>query len=421
MASTLYVSRSVAAIRKASVLPLEERIAALRSAGMSFLTGMLEGISSETYQLLVSRVSGLPISAVRQATRSVARAAEQAYLSTRQGCPQGATSDWRDSLTRYGQGVWTRKGEVFAVHAAGNHPGVHAVWLEAVALGYRVAVRPSRREPFTPHRLVAALREAGFGEDRVILLPTDHSAADDVLRAADFGMVYGGDEVIAKYRPNCRVLPQGPGRSKILVAGDKDWREYVDMIVDSVSSQGGTACINTTSVFVEGDPRPLAETVAAHLARIPSLPPEDESAVLPTQPLEAARRIDAYLRSKARGATPLLGGDSIVDELPGGGAVLRPSVHLVADPDAPQIGVELPFPCVWFAPWTTEDGVRPLRNTLVLSAITDNPKLLDALLAEPTISNLYIGAHPTHWLEPGMPHDSYLSDFLMRTKAVIRD
>jgi len=28
---------------------------------------------------------------------------------------------------------------------------------------------------------------------------------------------------------------------------------------------------------------------------------------------------------------------------------------------------------------------------------------------------------PTSWLAPGVPHDSYLSDFLMRSKAVIRD
>ena len=51
--------------------------------------------------------------------------------------------------------------EVFAVHASGNSPGVHGLWLQALALGYRVAIRPSRREPFTGHRLISALRQAG--------------------------------------------------------------------------------------------------------------------------------------------------------------------------------------------------------------------------------------------------------------------
>ncbi len=45
---------------------------------------------------------------------------------------------------------------------------------------------------------------------------------------------------------------------------------------------------------------------------------------------------------------------------------------------------------------------------------------MDALVAEPTISNVYVGDHPTYWIEPGIPHDGYLAEFLMRTKAVIR-
>lgn len=65
------------------------------------------------------------------------------------------------------------------------------------------------------------------------------------------------------------------------------------------------------------------------------------------------------------------------------------------------------------------DGIAPLHDTLVLSPLTHDDVLLDALLAEPTIANLYIGDHPTCWMAPGVPHDSYLSDFLMRSKAVI--
>ncbi len=74
---------------------------------------------------------------------------------------------------------------------------------------------------------------------------------------------------------------------------------------------------------------------------------------------------------------------------------------------------------MWVAPWNRTDGIAPLRDTLVLSALTRDGALLDALLAEPTIANVYIGDHPTHWMAPGVPHDSYLSDFLMRSKAVV--
>ncbi|HTI20213.1 MAG TPA: aldehyde dehydrogenase, partial [Kutzneria sp.] len=61
-----------------------------------------------------------------------------------------------------------------------------------------------------------------------------------------------------------------------------------------------------------------------------------------------------------------------------------------------------------------------LRDTLVLTAMTRDEALIADLLAEPTIANLYVGDRPTHYFHPHLPHDSYLTDFLMRTKAVAR-
>jgi hypothetical protein len=65
--------------------------------------------------------------------------------------------------------------------------------------------------------------------------------------------------------------------------------------------------------------------------------------------------------------------------------------------------------------------MAPLRGTLILGALTHDDELFDQLVAEPTISNVYRGDHPTHWIEPGVPHDGFLGEFLMRSKTVIRD
>jgi hypothetical protein len=111
----------------------------------------------------------------------------------------------------------------------------------------------------------------------------------------------------------------------------------------------------------------------------------------------------------------------VVDELGDGSAVLRPAVYQLDDPFAEQATIELAFPCVWVAPWTRQAGTAAFHNSLVLTAVTTDQRLLDDLLANPTIKNLYIGDHPTCWMAPGIPHDAYLGEFLMRTKAVIRD
>ncbi|MFE0450115.1 aldehyde dehydrogenase family protein [Streptomyces sp. NPDC058914] len=415
----VYVGRALAALRKADAVPADDIDALLGAAGEEFAHGTVGGLGVRAYEHLVSRTSGTPLTVVRAATRGTARFVALARSSAEQGRPHGAVSDRRDPGLRAGHAVWARRGEVFAVNASGNHPGVHRLWLEALALGYRVAVRPSRREPFTPHRLVAALHGAGVRQDQLVLLPTDHRTADTLIRGADRTVVYGGDEVVDRYAHDPRVLPQGPGRSKILITADTDWREHLDTIVGSVADEGGTACVNATAVFVEGDPAPLAEAVAARLSRLPGLPPQDARAVLPVCPLDRARALESYLRSVAAGTRAWLGGGGVVEDLGDGSAVLRPAVHEVGSAGAPQLRTELPFPCLWVAPWNRADGTAPLRDTLVLSALTRDRALLDALLAEPTIANVYVGDHPTYWMAPGVPHDSYLSDFLMRSKAVV--
>lgn len=417
----LFVTRTMAALHRAETSPVHERVAAIARAGEMYRTATVDGLTPADYSYIVSRVSGTPISAVRAAADRIARSAAEIDRNIQNARPGGAVDGWRDPGARAGRAVWTRRGQVFGVHAAGNHPAVHAGWLDALALGYRVAVRPSRREPFTPHRLVSALRSAGFGDDQVVLLPTNHDAADEMLRAADLSMAYGGADVMQKYARHTNVLPQGPGRSKILLTTDVDWRDHIGMIVDSISNEGGAGCVNTTTVFVEGDPTPVAEAIAGELSKIPSLPPEDDKAILPVQPLSSAQNIEQYLLAKAAGTVAWLGGDGIVDELGDGSAVLRPAVHQLGRTDAEQGRIELPFPCVWVAPWTSEAGVDPLKDTLVLTAITNDERLIDDLLAEPTISNLHIGPHPTYWTAPGLPHDGYLAEFLMRTKTVIRD
>jgi hypothetical protein len=176
--------------------------------------------------------------------------------------------------------------------------------------------------------------------------------------------------------------------------------------------------VNATAVFVEGDPSPVARAVAERLAEIPSLPPDDDRAVLSVVPQGTAERMAQYLRAKATGTTSWL--DGIVDDLGDGSAALRPAVHQVDRPDAPQTRLELPFPCVWFAPWTRAAGIEPLRDTLVLAVASGDAELIDRLVAEPSISNIHVGDRPTYWTEPGLPHDDYLAGFLMRSKAVVR-
>jgi acyl-CoA reductase-like NAD-dependent aldehyde dehydrogenase len=417
----LYVTRTIGTQRCAHPLPLPRREAALAETAERFADSVIAGLDFDEYVALASRVSGLPIGVTRAGARSVAGAARTAFDAVRPARPAGAAVDWREERTRTGSAVWARRGGVFAVHASGNAPGIHGLWLQALALGYRVAIRPSRREPFTGHRLILALRAAGFRNEDVAYLPTDYAGADEIIQAADLAMVYGGQDVVDKYAADPRVFPNGPGRTKILITAEQDWRDSLDVIVDSISNLGGMACVNATAVLYEGDPAPLAHAIAARLSAIPALPSSDERAVLPTQPIAQARALAAYLAAKADGATAVLGADQIVADLGDGNAALRPAVHLLTTPDVEKLNTELAFPCVWISPWSRGDGLEPLRHSLVLNAITSDDNLVDDLVNEPTVTNLYKGNVPTYAMTPAIPHDGYLADFLMRNKGFLRD
>jgi acyl-CoA reductase-like NAD-dependent aldehyde dehydrogenase len=421
IAPPLYVSRTINTQRDTRPLPAEQREAALAKAADAFATGVIAGLDFDTYVELASRISGVPIAVTRSGARGVTDGVASAFGVVQLARPTGAVLDWRDERTRDGAAVWVRRGEVFAVLASGNGPGVHGLWPQALALGYRVAVRPSRREPLTAHRLVHALREAGFRPQDAVYLPTDHRGADEIIRSADLAMVYGSQDVVDLYANDPTVLVNGPGRAKILITADQDWRDHLDVITDSIANLGGIACVNTTAVLYEGDPTPLADAIGERLSAIPVLPTEDERAILPTQNIDQATALAAYLAAVAAGTTPVLGADQVVAALSDGGAALRPAVHLMAKPDVAKLNLELPFPCVWVSPWSRSDGLEPLRHSLVINAITDDDDLIDDLLADSTIANVYRGDHPTYYGKPEIPHDGFLPDFLMRNKGFIRD
>ncbi|MBJ7339572.1 aldehyde dehydrogenase family protein [Mycolicibacterium sp.] len=419
MVPRLYVTRSVSAQRAVRPLPLAEREPALARASELFLDSRIAGLDFAEYVTLTCRVTGLPMGVARAGGHAVATALDETFDAVRPAQPAGARLDWRDVDAR-GGAVWARRGDVLAVLAPGNAPGVHGLWPQALALGYRVAVRPSRREPFTAHRLVIALRQAGFRDEDVLFLPTEHSVADEFVRAADLAMVYGGHDVTAPYASDPAVLVNGPGRTKIVITADCDWRDHLDVIVESIAGLGGMACVNTTAVLCEGDPEPLARAIAERLSATVALPNVDEAATLPTMPLAEARALAEYLGLRSRGTEAILGADQVVADLGDGYAALRPAVHLLRRPDVEVINVELPFPCVWVSGWSRADCPGPLRNSLVVNAITTDDDLIDDLLADPTVTNVFSGRHPTQYTSPRIPHEGYLADFLMRNKGFIR-
>jgi acyl-CoA reductase-like NAD-dependent aldehyde dehydrogenase len=413
---SLVASHWIDSMREAAIPCVAETVELLSTAADIFQREELLGDSLHAYEHRVSALTGTPIAVVRQCTELIAARLRDGARGARLARPAGSQAPdlvWREQPCR--GAAWCRVGDVFAVNAAGNSPGVHAMWIEALALGYRVAVRPSTREPLTPGRLIGALRCAGMPGHQAIMVPTDHAAADAVIGRADVTLLYGGQDVVDRYHNRSDVLTQGPGRSKLVVAAGADRRAALDLATEGALYHAGTACTSTTAVCVEDDPGGFAGALAQGMRDIEPACPWDDRARLPCMPEQDAQAlVDGVLTAVDPGAVRLAPTVRHVGS-EGSMSAVTPAVVELGSPSDPLLSRELPFPCVWVAPFH-RDAIESLSDSLVLAMLTDADELVDRALELPAVANVYVG-RPTSWAHPDVPHDGFLGEFLMRSKG----
>jgi hypothetical protein len=63
-----------------------------------------------------------------------------------------------------------------------NSPGVHGLWIPAIAMKMPLVLRPGSAEPWTPFRIVQALIKAGVPAEAFNYLPSDHAGAGEIVR-----------------------------------------------------------------------------------------------------------------------------------------------------------------------------------------------------------------------------------------------
>ncbi|MCY0917381.1 aldehyde dehydrogenase family protein [Streptomyces sp. H27-G5] len=408
-APALVTRLTVKAMRQAPRMAPDERLAVLAKAGALFGSATLGGVTPEQYCRVQALASGVPVDVARRTLGRIGDDCARLGEVVDRQAPVGAGRTAR----------WVRRGSVFGVVAPSNHPATHGAWLQAIAMGYKVLVRPGARDPFTPLRLVRALLEAGLEPGWISLLPGPHAAADTLVETADLSLVYGSESTVARLRGNDRVLVRGPGRSKILVDGPLD-EATLDHLVAEIAADGGVRCTNTTAVLTSGDHRALAEALAERLAALPAHPVTDDRAVLPVRPRREGEGLRAALDLAAAGAPDLVARHHEDGPLPlvaADAVALRPAVMCVDRSDHPGLATELPFPCVWVAPWRRSEGVGPLDDSLALTLLTDDASLVSEALESPGVRTVLHGRVPGWWKDPFLPHDGYLGQFLKEARG----
>jgi acyl-CoA reductase-like NAD-dependent aldehyde dehydrogenase len=316
------------------------------------------------------------------------------------------------------------KARRFGAVLPANSPGVHALWLPAIALKMPLALKPGQREPWTPLRIMESLRAAGFPAEAFGFYPSGHDGAGVILRKCGASMMFGSGASVKAWQGDPRIEIHGPGYSKVLLGPDKAdaWRDYMDLIVTSVSSNGGRSCINASSVRTPAHGREIAVALAERLAAIRPRSRDDAQALVAAfADPGTARGIDAAIeRGLAQG-----GAEDISAQFRGpqrlvefeGGAYILPTVIYCEDPENPLANQEYLFPFVSVLDVPRAELTDSLGPSLVVTALTDDPALERDLLGRAEIGRLNLGPVPTSVLQWDQPHEGNIFDHLYQQRA----
>src|SRR5262245_46112793 len=157
------LSRGLAIRKELAAIPIRDLIAIYRSAGAYFSTSSLPcGESEQTfdeYLRCLSATTGSPLVFCRRNAEKVAY-----VLNNVEEVLAGLTRDL--DLTILDQAYGSQDGrsvsfyptcDFFGAILPSNSPGVHSLWVPAIALKTPIVLKPGREEPWTPYRVIQAL------------------------------------------------------------------------------------------------------------------------------------------------------------------------------------------------------------------------------------------------------------------------
>ena len=381
--------------------------------------------SPEDYIRQVSATTGLPYVLARRNMLKI-----KSMLANMESVLNGLTRnlDWTildrgfGELDGHALSFFPRTQSLGAV-LPNNSPGVHSLWIPAFALRIPLVLKPGSAEPWTPYRIIESLIKAGAPREAFSFYPSDHAGAGEILRNCGRSLLFGDSSTTSTWANDPRVEIHGPGYSKIIIGADcvDDWEQYLDVMVASIADNGGRSCVNASAVWTPAHAEEISEALAKRLAQIVPRAADDENAQLaPFVDPQVATRINAIIDQglSEPGARDVTAAYRDRERLAtwNNCSYLLPTV-ILSERDHPLAMKEFLFPFASVLQIDQAEIPARLGPTLVVTAITKDPKLIQTLVSSPHIDRLNIGALPTNQVSWDQPHEGNLFEHLYARRA----
>jgi len=446
------LSEAQAALKQFSVAQLIEICA---KTGEQFLKGTLplgdkgHTQSPQQYIETLSCTSGLPHVMVRRNMEKIHLALTN-MKTVLNGLSRGLDLSILDSGN--GEQFGTRLSYFPTTQALGlvmpsNSPAVNSLWLPAIALKTPVIIKPGKEEPWTPYRLIQAFIAAGAPAEAFGFYPTDHEGAGEILKTCGRALIFGDKSTTAQYANNPAIQPHGPGWSKILIGDDctENWRDYVDVMVASISDNGGRSCINASAIVVPKYAEEIADALARKLGPIEPAKADDPNARLSgfANPkmadfidgaIEEGLKTPGAVDVTAKYRTPLTpslspsDGERVAeDRVRGprkvtfdGGTFVRPTIVHCDSFAHPLANREFLCPYASVVQVPQAEMLKQIGYTLACSVITKDPVFIEQAMAYPHIDRLNVGPVSTMKISWDQPHEGNMFEFLWQRRSIER-
>jgi hypothetical protein len=215
--------------------------------------------------------------------------------------------------------------------------------LRALVRASAVWIRPSRQEPFSAVRLVAALIASGWPPSRLGLYPTTHEVLQRFCQIADRAVAFGGEELVSAigHRPHVEV--HGPGRACALVSRDVDVSAASEWLVGAIAGNAGRLCTNVGTILYNGDVDSLGAALAKQLDGIAVDGHEERCPQALAASLVSPGRIQAWIEKRTLPGDKILTTRGFSGVTPAGTMLMPSLIRLDHAHDHPLLGAELPF------------------------------------------------------------------------------
>jgi len=411
-------------------IPFADLIAMYPEAGRHFMESTLpvgDAMQSpEDYVSALAASTGLPHALVRRNMTKIHEAFVE-IPSILKGLTRGLDLTLLDTGRGMHEGApvsFFAAADTLAVVLPSNSPGVNTLWMPSIALKVPVVLKPGREEPWTPLRIIQSFVAAGVPAEAFGFYPTDHEGSAALLESCGRALLFGDQSTVDRYAGNPGVQVHGPGWSKVLIGEDvvDRWPEFIDVIAASIGANSGRSCVNASAVLVPRHGAAIADAVAERLSTMVPKAPDDPSAELSGFANPAmAERMDQAIESGlavpgARNASaPWQSGGRRIER--DGSTYLLPTIVHCASWDHPLANREFLFPYASVVEMSSGEMLEKMGPSLVVTAITHDSRLLDALLDSRHVERLNIGPIPTGKLQWDQPHEGNLFEFLYRRRS----